>query len=340
MISVIGFAFHAVSPLLVLILLGYYGKKSGMLSPGTLAQTNKFIYRFGFSAMMFKNIYDMDLHAPIPWIFFLLLVFSYLILTAAGVFLADRITAVKNRKPVLIQAMFRSNYAVIGLALAESLAGEEGLALASICQIPAILYYNIVSTIILSLYSGASDKDMGFSAGKLAEDILSNPLIQGIAAGLGVVLIRNAFPCFSGENPVFSIRNNMAWLYVSISYLARITTPMALIILGGQLERSEAGGFRRELVSGVVMRLIGAPAIGLSIALIASYSLHLYELTPAMTGVLIAAFGSPMAVSSGVMSAEMGADGKLCSQIIVWTSMLSMVSLFFIIMALRSAGML
>ncbi|WP_130838310.1 AEC family transporter [Lachnoclostridium sp. Marseille-P6806] len=340
MIAVIEFAFNAIAPLIVLILLGYCGRKSGMLSPGTLTQTNKFVYRFGFFAIMFKNIYDMDLDAPVPWIFFLLLVFSYLVLTAAGVFLADRITAVKGRKPVLIQAMFRSNYAVIGLALAESLAGGEGLALASICQIPAILYYNIVSTVILSLYHGASESGVNFSAKRLAGDLLSNPLIQGISAGLTIVLARKAFPCFSGENPLFTIRNNMTWLYASISYLARLTTPMALIILGGQLERSEAGGFRRELISGVVMRLIGAPAVGLSIALTASYALHLYTLTPAMTGVLVAAFGSPMAVSSAVMSAEMGADGKLCSQIIVWTSILSMGSLFFIIMLLRSAGML
>ena len=55
---------------------------------------------------------------------------------------------------------------------------------------------------------------------------------------------------------------------------------------------------------------------------------------------MVAAFGSPMAVSSVVMSAEMGADDVFAGQIVVWTSILSMLSLFIITGILRGFGYL
>jgi predicted permease len=111
------------------------------------------------------------------------------------------------------------------------------------------------------------------------------------------------------------------------------------VVLGGQLEMKEIRGFRIELIAAIVMRLIVAPAIGFGLIL-AAVRMGYLEAGPVEMAVLIAVFGSPAAVSSIVMSSEMGGDGHLAGQIVVWTSILGMVSLFFIVFFMRLGGLL
>lgn len=47
-----------------------------------------------------------------------------------------------------------------------------------------------------------------------------------------------------------------------------------------------------------------------------------------------------MAVAGAIMAEEMGCDGELARQCAVWTSVLSMVSLFLWILILRGAELL
>ena len=55
---------------------------------------------------------------------------------------------------------------------------------------------------------------------------------------------------------------------------------------------------------------------------------------------MVAVCASPVAVSSAVMTQEIGGDDQLASQIVVWSSVLSMVSIFLIVYALRTLGAL
>ena len=127
----------------------------------------------------------------------------------------------------------------------------------------------------------------------------------------------------------------MLFLHCSLS---RMATPLALIILGGQLEVKEATAFRKELVTAVAARLVLAPAVGFTLAGLAQ-AVGWIQLDAAACAMMVAAFGSPMAVSSVVMSAEMGADDRLCGQVVVWTSILSMFTMFLITAALRFLGL-
>jgi predicted permease len=68
--------------------------------------------------------------------------------------------------------------------------------------------------------------------------------------------------------------------------------------------------------------------------------LGLLVITPVETAVFVALFASPQAVYSTVMSTEMGGDGHLAGQIVVWSSILGMFSLFVIVFLLRMRGLL
>ena len=55
---------------------------------------------------------------------------------------------------------------------------------------------------------------------------------------------------------------------------------------------------------------------------------------------LIAMFGSPAAVSSAVMASSMGADEQLATQLVVWTSLFSVITVFAEACILMAAGLL
>lgn len=351
MLPVLRFSFNAIAPILLLILIGLFARKKGFLSEKTLKQLNKFDFRFGFTSLMFTNLYEIDHVSGFSGSMVVVLLLSLVCLTVLGFFITNRVTRDPKRKGVLAQTMFRSNYAIIGLVLVEALAGDSGRELATIFQLPTIIYYNTMSVICLTIYEDAESTENAqsgqkYSAERIKADIcriihgiLTNPLIQGLALGALALIIRAVLPKGSDGLPVFSLSEDLPWLYQTISYLSRIATPLALIVLGGRIEMSEVKDFRKELISGVLMRLVGAPVIGFAFVFAAA-GFGFLTLTPAVIATFVAVYGSPMAVASVVMAGEMHADEKLAGQIVVWTTIFGMASMFLLALIFRSVGLL
>ena len=109
--------------------------------------------------------------------------------------------------------------------------------------------------------------------------------------------------------------------------------------MGGQVDFSAVGAMKKELIVGIVQRLILAPVIGFCLAFVAQ-DLGVFTLTPATVGTLVGVFGSPVASASAVMAEEMGGDGELARQYVVWTCALSMLTLLLWIVFLREFALL
>ena len=334
MFAVLLFSFNAIAPILLMILLGYYGRQSGMLDHAALKKINRFNFRFGFFALMFMNLYNIESVQTVPWNLILFMLAAFTITTLTGWVLAQFLTTERSRKAVLIMALFRSNYAIVGLVLVDALApGKTETAV--VMQLPVVLYFNLISTLVLSAYAGTEQHTDWL---KTFRELASNPLIQGLLCGGLVLLVRQCIPLNEQGIPVFSLAENLPWLHTALTWLNRMATPLALIVLGGQLEPGESALFRKELIAGVTMRLILCPIIGFSLAGIAS-ALHWISPDAGAYAMMTAAFGSPMAVASVVMSAEMGSDDKLCGQIVVWTAICGMFTMFIITAILRALGL-
>lgn len=336
MLSVFQYSMNAVFPILLLIFLGYLGHASGMLSEKTVAQVNRFNFRFGYFCLMFTNIYSVDLSEGLPLRLILLTMGIIVFLTCLGWAASAFLTRERGRRGILIQAAFRSNYAIIGMMMAQALAGDDAAAMVAIFQLPAVLYYNTVSVLMMSVYSDSKKK---VSIGSVLHTMAVNPLIQGILAAIAALLIRPHIPLGADGEPVFTIAGSLPWLMTTMTNLSRMCTPLSLICLGGNLKISDAGHFMKELIGGVVMRLIAAPVIGLSLVFSAE-RMGLVKITPAAVAMLISVLGSPLATACAIMAAEMDADADLAGQLVVWTSVLSMVSLFVIVFVLRLLGRL
>ena len=343
-------------PIILLILVGVLARHRGYLDVSAFRELNRFNFRYALFARVFVSIYQIESIHDMPLELAVFAIVSLFVLLLFGIIFSKAATKERFRRGVLIQSAFRSNYAVIGMPVAEALVGTPGMQLAAFLQLPVITFFNLVSVIVLSIFSDPEAQQRFYpedsltekkspagmkrgGAGKMLKGIAANPLIQGVLLGFAALIIRQLLPCRADGEILFSLRRDLSWVYSAILSLSRTATPMALIILGGQLELKEIEDYRRELISGVLVRLAVGPLIGFSMLFLAA-RLGLLVITPVETAVFVALFASPQAVSSTVMSTEMGGDGHLAGQIVVWSSILGMFSLFVIVFLLRMRGLL
>ena len=124
-------------------------------------------------------------------------------------------------------------------------------------------------------------------------------------------------------------------MYKTLEEIKTLCTPFALIILGGRFEFSAVSRLFREIAFGTFMRNAAVPFIGLSGAYLMRDMLRISgEHFAAFVGV----FATPAAVASAVMAKEMGADEELAGQLVVWTSLIGMVTVFVSTAVLRALG--
>lgn len=334
MLSILHFSFQAVAPILILIIVGFCARKAGLWDEHTLRKMNRVNFRLGLSTLMYCNLYQIDADMPLPGREVVFVLVMLVLLTVIGFLAAHFLTPERTRKGVLAQCAFRSNYAIIGLVLAESIAGQAGVELGTIFQLPSVLYFNFMSVLALSIYSGGEST---FSVKKTLGTIAKNPMIIGLLLGALTILIRRQLPLNAAGEPVFLIKRDLPWAYNTVSMMSRIATPNALLILGGQLDPGHAGAFKKELVSGVFMRLVMAPFLAF-VGAFAAEKAGLITVTPALCAMMVAAFGSPLSVSTVAMAQEAKADEKLAGQLVVWTSFLGMGTIFIMIAILRAMG--
>lgn len=170
-------------------------------------------------------------------------------------------------------------------------------------------------------------------------NIVKNPLIIAVALGLGCLGIREAQTALLGR-VVFTLRDQTKFLYTTLNNLKAVASPFALLVLGGQFEFSSVRGLLKEIVTGTVWRIVIAPLLGIGGAILLSRYTELLSCGVNEYPALIAMFGSPVAVSSAVMAGSMGADEQLATQLVVWTSLFSILTIFAQVCILMGMGLL
>lgn len=330
------FAINAIMPIILLILLGYLLKRISFLDEQWFKKGNKLIFRVCLPAMLFINVYNIESFSKINWtaVWYSEIVITILFLLGI-VFVKYAIPDDRQKGPIL-QCIFRSNYAIIGIPLAESLGGAEAVSIAAVLSAFLIPTINIYATIALTVFQNRGKTDVKSTIKSVAK----NPLIMGVLTGFVVLVIRSLLPVGADNLPVFTIKYDLPLLYKAIENLAKIASPLALIILGGLFEFSAIKGMKRQIVIGTAARVLVVPLLALGTSILLTKYTDFFCVDSVAYPALLALFGSPVAVSSAIMAQEMDNDGVLAGQLVVWTSFISIATLFFFIYALRTIGLL
>ena len=336
-LSVILFtAINAILPIVLLIVLGFVLRKLDFLSDDFLKIGNKLVFKIGLTCMLFVNVYSIENFSHIRWDLIAYSMGMLLLMFVLGLVCALLTTRVPKRRGVIWQSAFCSNFAIIGLALAQVLGGEEAIANTAVVSAFIVPTVNIMSVISLSALRGGHGEKPDVKS--IVLNIVKNPLIMGVLAGLACLGVRSLQTVLFGR-VVFSISVHLKFLYTAMNYIKNMTTPLALIILGGQFQFQAVKSLRKEILVGTLCRIVISPLITIGTAVVLT-QLGFLNFDATHYPAFIALFAAPVAVSSAIMAGQMDNDEQLATQLVVWTCLFSVFTIFLTVCILMALGLL
>ncbi|UTH37337.1 AEC family transporter [Pseudomonas sp. KHPS1] len=287
------------APVFAMLFLGVALKRLHWIDRAFIDTASSLVFRGTMPTLLFLGIVRADLSAALQPALLLFFVAATLVcfLLAWG-WAVWRIAHAE--RGIYTQGAFRGNNGIIGLALATSLYGDYGLSLGAVLGGVVILCYNVLSAIVLAIYSpGARTGPLA-----IARSILINPLIIGVLLAIPFAYWQIALP---------------AWLMTSAEYFAQMTLPLALICIGGTLSLASLRQSSAIALSASLMKMVWLP-------LLATYGAWLYGFREADLAILFLYFASPTAAASFVMARAVGANYELAAAIIVITTLAAVIT--------------
>lgn len=299
MLAVVQQTLAITAPVFAMLFLGVLLKRLHWIDTAFINTASSLVFRGTMPTLLFLGIVRADLGAALQPALLLFFVIATLVCFAlAWGWAIWRIP--HEDRGIYTQGAFRGNNGIIGLALATSLYGDYGLSLGAVLGGVVILCYNVLSAIVLAIYSP------GARTGPLAigKSILINPLIIGVLLAIPFAYWRIPLP---------------GWLLTSAEYFAQMTLPLALICIGGTLSLASLRQSSGTALSASLMKMVWLP-------LLATFGAWLYGFREADLAILFLYFASPTAAASFVMARAVGANHELAAAIIVITTLVAVIT--------------
>ena len=306
LVTELSVTFNIMMPMLLLLATGWILRKTGILDGDMPSRLNRLIFKILLPVLLFNNLRNMDRKAAADLKYLLFLFAGLTAVFLISMAVVPRFEKNVRKQGVMVQGIFRSNFAILGVPLMDAMFGQAGNLVYSLALPVVIPLNNILAVIALSSAEGKKADRR-----KIVKDILTNPLIIGCAAG--------AVFYFSGISLPTVIDN-------TFSKLADITSTLSLIVLGASLKWEGILDNRTQLLWTVLLKQALIPAIMMAAAIMLGF-------TGPQMGVIIVLFGAPCAVSSFPMADAMGGDSHLAAGQVVLTTVASMGTLFVMILA-------
>lgn len=305
-------AFEAIVPLFLIIAVGYGVKRLGWIGLEEVRRFNKVTFYTFMPVMLFYNIYISDFSQAVrlPYVLFVVGMALGMVVVAFGVvLLAEK---APERRGVMIQAAFRSNFVLLGLPIAAELLPGGNLGVTALMIAIVVPIYNMMSVVVLEYFRGGKPK-----LGEVLLAVAKNPLIIGSILGLLMQGLHIALP------------------EVLLSFAGKMNsaaTPLILLLLGASFEAQELATYKKELLVCVGLRLVVFP--GLILTLSMALGLRDIEFVT-----LLAMTTAPTAVNSFNMAQQLGGDSHLAGSAVVVSTALSFFTLFFWITLFKQLSM-
>jgi len=314
-LSSLSFTASITAPIFFIGFLGYLLKRVGLIDDAFINTASKLVFMITLPALVFMSISRTDFHAVFNPEQLGFVLIGTLISFIALWFLAKRWIKQPADLGVFIQGAFRSNYGIIGLAVSYNLFSDSGLAQASLLLALVIPLFNVLSIIALTL---PAKHQGGASIGSTVLEIAKNPLIIAVFLAL-------PFSYFGFQLPEIAQKTGR--------YFANLTLPLALLAIGGSLNMKSLRSTSSQATLATLSKLLFIPLI-LTLAAWA-YGFKGQDLT-----MLMVLFGCPTAAASFVMAKAMGGNEKLAANIILMTTIGSILSLSAGIYIMRVTGVI
>ena len=305
-------ATKVVVPMAMMVGIGVLFRIFKLADGPTMKKIDGMIFKVFMPMVSFYNIYKTDFSqfGDVSYIL-------YGVAVIMAVFLCAMFVVPKFVKPVPTaasfgQAIYRSNYLIFGAAVAESIYGAGNFGMVTLLGSVVVPIFNAQAAVQLeTARHGAAD------AKKLLLAIAKNPTVIATVAGLTINFTGIVLPDLVLE---------------VVQDLAGLTTPLSFLSIGVTLSLGLVAK-KAYLFSAVALRLVIIPAIFVPLG--AMLGFRGQELCA-----LMILFAAPTAVSSYPMAVAMDADGDFAAQMVAYTTVFCLPTIFLFTLVLNSLGLM
>ena len=300
MLETLLFSVSVTAPIFVLILIGSVLRSVGLLGERVVGHLSQFVFYVSLPVLMFFGALRRPLAEVFDFGMTLVGVVSTLVVWGASILLVRSSKLSAAESSVVQQGALRGNLGIVGISLCFNAYGAEALVRASMLMALLTVVYNLLCVYIF--VSGRSEERL--SLFQLVVSILKNPLIVAVALGLPLGLLGVKVP----EKVLYGVDTFVA-----------LTLPLALIAIGASLNFKAVANNLGQLTQVGILKLVLAPLAAVTGGLMLGYrGMDL--------GVMFLLLASPTATASFVMAKAYGANHVLAANIVVYTTMLSLLS--------------
>jgi len=307
------FSASVVAPVFIIIFLGVFLRRRGIIDSTFSSRTSKVVFNVAMPSLLFQKLSSIPIEELVNLHFILFIIGTLFFMFALSWLISIFITKNGADQGVFIQGAFRGNFAILGLALVYNAFGHDALALGALALAVIMPLYNVLSVIALTV---PMHMERSENIGHTILKILTNPLI------LAAVI---ALPFSIFEIPIHSIITR------TIDYLAGLTLPLALIGIGSSLSFNSIKKDRALSIAASIFKLLVMPMICTPAAILSGFRGQ--EL-----GILFFLSAAPTAIASYIMAYALGSNGRLAGNIVLVSTLASMITISVGIIILKSLG--
>lgn len=311
------YVINTLAPVFLVILLGAVLQLTGFLSPQLTRESNRLVYWVGLPCLLFNQTAQAEIAGGSA-----LRISSVIVAGAVGciaiAYLISRLLRLSGpSEGAFVQAAFRGNLAFIGLpvvsyALSQapassgvaSLSVEQLQSLAVLSFAPLVPLYNAAAVVVLVVGSRRSQHWLS-----LLRPVTTNPLLIACVVGLSWSLTGLALPL---------------WLSNTCRTVGQMSLPLALLGVGVSLVTTKIRGQVALSVLAALVKVAGAPLLGVFVA-------NWLGLSTLERTIALLYLACPTAIVSYVMAQQLGGDDALASSTIVFSTLLSAVTLAIVL---------
>ena len=291
----------ALTPVLVLILVGFGLKLADFLPEGTWPGLEKLTYFVLFPALLIGTLGNQSL-AGVPWPGMLAVVAGTLAVAATVLVFWYRLRSSAGGATFtsIFQGGVRFN-SYIALAVAQAFFGPEGLALAAVAAGLMIVLVNLLCVSALIAWGNGVKK----GAVPFVREVAANPLVLACAVGWFLSLTGIGFP--GVINGAFEI-------------IGQAALPVGLLAVGAALRPEAVPGHLGPIAISSVVQFGLKPAT--AVVLTAGVGL-----SGVAAAVVLVALMTPTSPSAYILARQLGGDTETMASIITFQTLLGFIAM-------------
>lgn len=309
---------NQVAALIILVVIGYIARKSGFLSDGADTVLSKVLIRITAPALVISTMTSYDFDAGTLsdglWVGLLAIIFMYFSLFTGMLF--SRVMKLEGSTANVFKAhLIFGNVGYLALPLFKAVLGERAVVVAAFFVLAFELLCWTTGVFILNKHKGLSFIDT------LKKFISPNTISCLIGLIFALTNLHHTIQANAAATVVYN------FFYSALNPLGNCTLPLVMMFIGISVANNPSGGFTAIVKKPVTLILSVLKLLVIPLAVLAILLLLGNLINPFVRTIVILDIAMPCAAMITALSAEYGSDIKQATDNVIYSTVLSLITL-------------